>query len=185
MTFGSVTINSDGQRGIVATDQHTLHELLGPLQPNGSLLPLGELTDLWANGDVAFASSMLNAKNPMMRCPAGENTTVRFPWGWLTIGRCFGNIDVGGACYVDMGPKRPRSSKQLTMFVIFENISQAKTNSTTALLPPNEIMPFPKKAEFAMKIELDRIVVFQWMQILSKLPSDLQQVKEEKRQRII
>ena len=36
-----------------------------------------------------------------------------------------------------------------------------------------------------MKIELDRIVVFQWMQILSKLPSDLQQVKEEKRQRII
>ena len=95
LPHGSVKINIYGQRAIVAVDLHKLHECLGPLQPNGSLFAFWELSGLWANVDVAFVSSMLEAKVPMMRFTAIGNTSVRIPWGRLTAERCFNDIDVG------------------------------------------------------------------------------------------
>ena len=77
LALGSVKANIYGQREIVAVDFYKLHKLLGPLRPNSSLFTLGELTDLWAHVGVAFISSLLEAKLPMMRSTAIENTVVR------------------------------------------------------------------------------------------------------------
>ena len=126
---------------------------------------------------------MLNVKVSMVRFTAIENTVVRIPWGWLTVGSCFGSIDVGGACYVDMDPKCSQSPRQLAMFVAFKNISQAKARSTSALFTQQRnTMYFSKNAAVAMQIGFDRVVVFEGVQILSKFPGDLQHVKEENRQ---
>ena len=47
------------------------------------------------------------------------------------------------------------------------------------------LLAFPTKAEVVMKVEFGRIAAFGAMQALSERPGDLQQVPEQKRQRVI